>query len=386
MRSFAFVPFVLLAACSSAGTTGGDLGDTPTGDADVDSSLADGATDETTISLGCKPACSDTQICSITNVCIDKGTCAAPGDCPAGMTCDASKKCVPGGECGGEHATATAIPPNLLIVLDRSCSMRSKVGTETKWQIAVKAISDMSTKFGAKIRFGLTMFPDTDTAQCAQGKIPIAPAAGNETKINKLLTAALATTDPNYPDGPCVTNIDTAVQQAQKCPELADKTRQDFAILMTDGAQAGCSDAGGAAGAEMIIADMAKVGIKTFVIGFGGGVDAASLNKFATAGGVPATGATKYYDAADGPALVKALDVIAKAALGCTYTLDKTPPDPTKIFVFFDGKDVSKDDTNGWSYDPATNTVTFHGSSCDQIKSETVKAVDIALGCKSSTM
>ncbi|MGZ3419027.1 MAG: VWA domain-containing protein [Polyangiales bacterium] len=380
MRVLAFVPFLLLAACS-AGSGQTDLGGTG-GD---DASVGDGSNDETTISLGCKPECPATQICSTTNVCIDKGTCAGDGDCPAGMTCDATKKCVPGGACGSEHATATAIPPNLLIVLDRSCSMKSKVGTQTKWQIAVKALSDLATKFGVKIRFGLTMFPDTDMAQCAQGAIPIAPGPGNDAKITKILNDSLVTTDPNYPDGPCVTNIDTAVQQAQKCPELADKTRQDFAILMTDGAQAGCSAAGGAAGAEKIITDMATAGVKTFVIGFGGGVDAASLNKFATAGGVPATGATKYYDAADGPALAAALDIIAKAALGCTYTLDKTPPDPSKIFVFFDSKDVAKDGTNGWSYDPTTNTVTFHGTSCDQIKSETVKTVDIVLGCKSST-
>lgn len=382
MRSFALLAFALgLVACG--GTSSGE--DFDAAGAGDDASVEGGA-DESGISIGCKPACVDPQVCSVTNVCIAKGTCAADGDCPVGMKCDATHACIPGGDCGSQKATATAVAPNLLIVLDRSCSMTQKIGAQTKWQIAVKAISDMTTKFAGKIRFGLTMFPDTDADKCGQGAIPIEPAAGNEAKVSKLLNDALSSTNANYPDGPCVTNIDTAVQQAQSCKPLADKSRQDFALLMTDGAQAGCNAAGGATGAAKIIGDMAAVGIKTFVIGFGGGVDATALNSFATAGGVPASGKTKYYDAADAASLDTALSTIANAALGCTYVLDKTPPDPAKIFVFFDGtKPVSQDMTNGWVYDPKTNTVTFYGTSCSELKTDTVKSVDIVLGCASGT-
>lgn len=348
---------------------------------------ADGVTpgDDAGISIGCKPACAGTQFCSITNVCIEKGTCAADGDCTPGMKCDASKKCIPGGDCGSQKAGAMAIPPNMLITLDRSCSMTGMVAGSTKWQTAVKAINTMLTKYTAKIRFGLILFPDTEGDRCTQGAIPFDPAVGNEPKISTLLTNALKAADPNYPDGPCVTNIDTAIDQAAKSPALKDATRGNYVLLVSDGAQAGCNVAGGDAGTEKIIADLLTKGVKTAVIGFGAGVDGAQLDKFAVAGGMPTTGATKYYKAEDAASLDKALAAIAGAALGCTYKLDKTPDDPTKIFVFFDGtKEVARDGTNGWTYDPATNSVTFHGAACNALKDDMVKTLDIVLGCKTT--
>lgn len=337
--------------------------------------------------IGCNPECTGTQFCSVKNVCIEKGTCAADGDCMSGMKCDPTNKCIPASECGSQKAGATVVPPNMLITLDRSCSMRSTVGMQTKWQIAVNAINTMLTKYTAKIRFGLIMFPDIVGANCTQGAIPFDCAASNETKISTVLTNALKTTDPNYPDGPCVTNIDTAIQQAQGAPSLKDTTRGNYVLLVSDGAQAGCNAAGGDPGTEKMIADLLKVGVKTAVIGFGAGVDGAQLDKFAVAGGMPSTGATKYYKAEDAASLDKALATIAGAALGCTYKLDKTPPDPGKIFVFFDGtKEVAKDPANGWTYDATTNTVTFFGTSCDSLKSEAVKSVDIVFGCKETPM
>jgi hypothetical protein len=390
MRSFTRVVLIAsmfgaavgFVACGSAQSDKGDLipGDDPDSSTSVDGGTT---TDDSGISVGCKPACTGTQYCSVTNVCIEKGTCAGDGDCAAGMKCDATKKCIPGGDCGSQKAGAMAIPPNFLITLDRSCSMTGKVGTLTKWQIAVDSLTKMMTKYTGKIRFGLTMFPDTVKPDCAQGTIPFEPAVGNEPKISMLLKNALVATDPNFPDGPCVTNLDTGVEQASKSPTLTDKTRSNFVVLVSDGAQAGCNLAGGDAGSEKIIADMLTRGIKTAVIGFGAGVDGAQLDKFAVAGGIPAAGATKYYKAEDATSLDAVLATIAGAALGCTYTLDKVPPDPNKIVVFFDGsKEIPKDGTNGWTYDPTTNTITFHGTSCSALKGEMVKTLDIVLGCK----
>ena len=368
-------------ACGTAGSDKGDL--VPADDSSI---TGDGITpgDDGGISIGCKPACTGTQICSVANVCIEKGTCAADGDCATGMKCDATKKCIPGGACGSQKAGATAIPPNMLITLDRSCSMTAKVGTQTKWQIAVSALNTMLTKFSGKIRFGFTMFPDLVKPDCDQGVIPFEPAVGNEPKIAAVLKASLIATDPNFPDGPCVTNIDTALLQSSLSTALKDKSRGAFVLLVTDGAQsAGCTGNGGDVGSEKTIADMLKAGIKTAVIGFGAEVDVAQLDKFAVAGGLPSAGATKFYKAEDAASLDKILSTLAGAALGCTYTLDKVPPDPTKIVVFFDGtKSVPKDMTNGWTYDAATNTITFHGTSCNDLKNEVVKTLDIVLGCK----
>ena len=376
-----------LVACGGGESSGTPLADDGGADASaLDASMPDDSgSDDSGFSIGCKPPCVDPQFCSVANVCIDKGTCAVDGDCTSGMKCDASKKCVPGGDCGAQKAVATAVAPNMLITLDRSCSMTGALGASTKWAVAVGAIKSMMTKYGGKVRFGLTLFPDTDADACRQGPIPFEPAPDNEPKISTALTNALVKTDPLFPDGPCVTNIDTGLQQAAGASAFKDKTRPGYVLLISDGGQAGCSAAGGNAGSEKIIVDLLAAGVKTAVIGFGSGVSAATLDKFATAGGMPATGATKFYKAEDAAGLDAALAAIAGAALGCTYKLDKTPADPTKIFVFFDGtKEVASDPANGWTYDPATNTVTFHGTTCNDLKTDKVKSVDIVLGCKST--
>jgi hypothetical protein len=302
-----------------------------------------------------------------------------------GTECDpVTKKCVPGGQCGGEVIQGTLVAPNILIVLDRSCSMQTAVNNKPKWTIAVDAIKAMTTSFNGKVRFGLTMFPDTDANQCTQAaKIPIPVAPGNEVSIQTTLTKALQTADPNYPDGPCVTNIDTAVQQAATEPAFKDNTRKSFALLLTDGAQAGCSAGGGDPGTVQTIGQMKQAGVSTFVVGFGGAVDKAALDSFAVAGGVPVNGPNKYYDAADQKSLDKALQTIASQTLGCTFKLGKVPPDPSKLFVFADKVQLPRDPnkTMGWEYDPQTNSVTIYGKSCDDLKVGVIKVVDIVYGC-----
>jgi hypothetical protein len=336
----------------------------------------------------CMPACTGTQICSVTHACIDAGTCAADGDCPMGEKCDTStKKCVPGGGCGSKKLKADAVAPNLLIVLDRSCSMTQKVGATTKWNIAVQAIDTMTTTYAGKIRFGLTMFPDLVAPSCDQGAIPIPVAPDNEMAIQMLMNASLKAGDMYYPNNPCVTNIDTAMKQASTEPAFGDKTRDSYAILITDGEQSKSCDPNGTANATttMIIKtmhDMQKV--PTFVVGFGSGINVNQMNTFADAGGEASGGANKYYDASDQMSLDAALKAIAQKTFGCVFQLEETPPNPDEIYVFFDNKDpVSRDPTHmmGWDYDAAKNQVTFYGSSCSDLKSGKVGSVDIVFGC-----
>ena len=239
----------------------------------------------------------------------------------------------------------------------------------------------MTTKFNAQIRWGLILFPDTTGNRCLQdGPVAVKLGDGNEAAIQKLLTDALKNSDPQFPDGPCTTPIDTAIDQTSKQPELKDTTRDNFAVLITDGAQF-CSGNGGDKFTEMKLQEMANAGIKTFVLGFGSGVDAAQLDKFAIAGGAPRAGMPRYYQANNATELEMALNVIAGSVVGCTYKLDKKPEDPSQVFVFFDDQSVAREMTNGWSYDEKTGELVFHGTSCDQLKSKSVKDVDVVFGC-----
>jgi hypothetical protein len=339
--------------------------------------------------VGCDPECVAPQFCSVENQCIDEGTCLGDEDCEQeGFECNTETNlCEPGGKCGGLEAQIESVPPNLLIVLDRSCSMTTVVngtGGLTKWDISVAALDTLTTNYAGDIWFGLSLFPDTVTPSCAQDVIAIPPASGTETAIQTLLTSALVASDPNFPDGPCVTNIDTAMEQAAAEPAFLDTTRDSFAVLITDGKQAGCSLAGGDAGTETIIGNMFAAGVPTFVIGFGSGIDPVQMDLFANAGGVPNTGPA-YYDASDQASLDAALDIIASATISCSFTLDETPPDPEEIYVFFDNLPVDEDGTNGWTYDEATNTITFNGPACDDLQSGSVTDVDVVFGCDEPT-
>lgn len=330
--------------------------------------------------------CPEGQECTFMGNCVPAGGCDTSQDCDAGTICSADKLCVPGGMCGAQAFTAMPVAPNMLLVLDRSCSMKDKIDGMKKWDIAVAAINQVTTSYAGLLRWGLIMFPDITKPNCGQTDYPVPLGDGNEQAIQDLLTAALVTDDAWFPDGPCVTNIDTAMKQAATDPGLGDATRQSYVLLLTDGAQAGCTAGGGDAGTLAAITDLAtKRGVKTFVIGFGSAVDTAAMDSFAAAGGVPAAAASpKFFKAEDATSLDKALTTIGSTALGCVFKLGKTPPDSTKIFAFFDkGTEVPRDTTktNGWDYDPTTNTVTFYGSFCADIKAEKVKAVDVVFGC-----
>jgi hypothetical protein len=335
---------------------------------------------------GCNPACVAPQFCSEAGECIDEGTCLTDGDCAEpGTVCDEkTQACVPGGGCEDLQAVIEPVPPNLLVVLDRSCSMTADIGGGvTKWDASVAALNTLTTTYAGDIRFGLSLFPDIVAPSCAQDAIAIPVAPAQETAIQTLLTAALVGSDPNFPDGPCVTNIDTAMEQAAAAPELLDTTRDNYVALITDGKQAGCNLAGGDAGTLTIIGDMFTAGIPTFVIGFGSGIDPAQMDAFAIAGGVPNSGPS-YYDAADQASLEAVLEAIATQAISCTFQLDTVPPNPDQIFVFFDGVAVPEDPTmmNGWFYDPVNNQIVFYGEACDLLKSGEVVDVDVILGCE----
>jgi hypothetical protein len=328
------------------------------------------------------------QTCSAAGSCIDPGTCLDDKDCGGGLVCNEAKKvCEPGSACGVTKLTAQQVPPNVLIVLDRSCSMKQPAGTKTKWQAAEGAIKALTSKFKDKILFGMTMFPDTEGNQCTQDNSSLINVGPNSyMDIQTRMQNAQAKNHKYYPDGPCVTNIDTAMDEASKVAALADPARKSFVLLITDGKQAGCSAAGGNMGTQTIISELYKKGVGTFVVGFTGNVSEASLNKFAQLGGYPNPAPDfDYYNAGDEASLTSALDAIATQTLGCTFTLEQKPE--SDLFVFFDQtKQVPRDSKqlDGWDYNEATNQVNFYGPACTALQSGTVSKVDIVFGCPGS--
>lgn len=330
--------------------------------------------------------CPAGQFCSQARLCLPEGECRGGRDCGAGLICNDAGRCEPGSLCGGQSYAAARILPNLLIVLDRSCSMRARVGDVRKWQAAVDAIAALTRQYEGQIRFGLSLFPDLQGLACAQSDIVLPVADANEAPIRDLLTAALNAGDRYWPDGPCVTNIDTAMEQAATEPRLADPEQRGFAMLVTDGQQSACNLAGSDRGTEDIIGQLNARGVPTFVVGFGGEVDARQLDAFAIAGGVARADAPRYYQADDAAGLLAALQNIGSQVVSCDFALEADPPNLFDIHVFFDNQEEVRHDIghmDGWDYDPATRMVSFYGMACDRLTQRIVSDVDVVFGCPS---
>src|SRR5947209_17252000 len=116
--------------------------------------------------------------------------------------------------CAGP-ALADDCHSNLMIVLDRSCSMNMPPkpgGAKSKWQLAGEALTTVTTKYNGMLDFGLIMFPDQTGMDCLQdGNIYVNVGPGHESTLVSKVTSTM-------PNGPCVTDIKPGVDQVAKDP------------------------------------------------------------------------------------------------------------------------------------------------------------------------
>ena len=199
------------------------------------------------------------------------------------------------------QATNCGEVPEVLIILDRSGSMQQLAGSQSKWSIAKTAVDSLTSKFKDQIAFGLMLFPRwPHVAHCTTGQINVAPAVTSGPTITTFLSSA-------YPDGdtPSTNSI-----KAARTWLAGHKTagKDQFVILITDGKETCCPDWPNTATGPLYSQD----GVKTYVIGFGGGVLPSSLTDAAIAGGTD-----KYYQADNSTQLDSALSQIAGGISCC---------------------------------------------------------------------
>jgi hypothetical protein len=90
---------------------------------------------------------------------------------------------------------------------------------------------------------------------------------------------------------------------------------------------------------------------------------------------------TRYYQADSAAQLETALGSILARVVGCDFALTAPPKDPAKVWAFFDGVMVERNDTNGWTLDTTATKVTFVGDACVKLQSGSVKDVQVVFGC-----
>jgi len=287
--------------------------------------------------------------------------------------------------CDEVAITAGSIPPNLMLVVDKSGSMRDDtcaVGCNRKIDDAKTALTFLLNEGEGQIRFGWMPYP-TDSS-CGPG-IVVTPCGDNTAQAIRLLVAALAQ-GGGTPTGETLEN-------ANADTDLHDESRSNFVLLLTDGLPT-CPVGQGHDVTEQdktralnAVTALHQAGIDTFVIGLGEAVndsgDPTLLNDMAVAGGRARAGAVKYYEANSLNELQTALQEIGGMVIGCNLSLSVVPEEPNYLWVYFDGVPVPRDRNhiNGWDYDPDRNQINFYGPACDQLRSGQVGKVDIKMGC-----
>jgi von Willebrand factor type A domain len=289
--------------------------------------------------------------------------------------------------CGQRMFDLKKVPPDVLIVLDRSGSMGDAVPMGTcaappcsKWTEVSNAVKKVVTATDTAIRWGIKFFPE-DTVHCQVGP-------GVAVPIGDMTGAAIGTAiDAQLPQG-AGTPTQVAMMTATTFVAGLQEPNAKYILLATDG-EPNCNpgpggNAAAGAGTVAAVAAAAAMGIPVFVVGIAtSGPADAVLSMVAIAGKRPRAGMPPYYPVANGDDLVAALGTIGGQIASCTFGFGEMPPDPDNIEVTAGGVKIPKDPAHasGWDYGTGQMSIVLYGSYCDKAKDKTLPEIQAIFGC-----
>ena len=165
------------------------------------------------------------------------------------------------GNCGAMEFALQRIPPNVMLVIDRSGSMGESIGggsATTKWTDLKGAVSSLVTSYDSEMRLGAAIFSSDGNCARRQRRRAAGAGGGHRRCMTKL--------NAQGPSG----NTPTAPRSTPCSPRalLNDATRANYVVLATDG-EPNCSDTDVATRVTKLYNQTPSV--KTFVIGMGDG-------------------------------------------------------------------------------------------------------------------
>lgn len=299
--------------------------------------------------------------------------------------------------CGVQSQAIQNVPPDLLIVLDRSGSMEQLAdGSDcagancamNKWAQMTAAINQVVVQTDTTIRWGLKYFANSGTC----GITANAAVAPN------IMTGQMIVNNINGTNTGGSTPTRLAVASASAYLSTLTDTNPKFILLATDGlpncAPGAPTMQDDSAGAVAAIGAALTAGFPTFVVGIGmiaanGTVDPMQvLRQYATAGGRAPTAAPGYYQVNTTADLVAVLGTIQGMVASCQFSLTPPPPAPTNIAVHADANSIPKDTghTNGWDYNGTCTSsqpcsIQLYGSWCDRVMAKEFQNVQALYGC-----
>ncbi len=181
------------------------------------------------------------------------------------------------------HAADQCAPSRVMLVLDRSSSMQTgTIGGDSKWSIAVDAINQVVTQFDTSLEMGLDVFPEPD--ECSPGVVKVQPGLNNASSI----LAQLSEPPPNAGNW---TPMAQTLQAVATETSMTTSPTPAYAVLITDGWQ-WCDPYDATTRFDPVDAvdTLKAAGITTYVVGFGGAVDALTLNMMSVEAGTARPG------------------------------------------------------------------------------------------------
>ena len=296
--------------------------------------------------------------------------------------------------CGQTSVSVMPVPPDILIVQDKSLSMNMDSTGATcaataagcsKWSQVSAAMDTVVMATQGSVNWGLIFFGSD--SMCGVNTTPSVPiAANNYTPISQAYVN-------NQPSS--YTPTESAVNAAAAYMKTVPDQNPKYLLLATDGIP-NCKPGDrtvtddDSPGATTAVMNAAAAGFPTFVVGIGNTMGDATLNMFATAGGEPKTGSADgnlFYEVNSTSDLVAALTKIVGQATSCSFPLTGVSGNLDKVAV--SAKDASgntieimQDAVNGWSYTDATKTaIILNGDACKNLKSVTYTGFQFIYTC-----